>query len=209
MSGTISVAGAPSTTPAPATAVPAQLELGGVGARPDPANVDSPNFAAVGVWPTVGSAIPTVRFVALGDPTSQGSKKAWVNPRTGRAQMREQTGTKLVDWRRQVASAAHEQAEQLRAPLDGALELGVTFRFRMPASRPAWVRRLRIVPRAVAPDLSKLVRALEDGMAAAGLIRDDALIARLVADKVEVIDGWLGAEVCVRPLLVGSGAMPS
>lgn len=155
------------------------------------------------VEPTPGNPMPTVRFKVYGDPTSQGSKKPFIDPRSGKPRMKEQTGAKLKTWRAAVTEAAVAAAEHLPGPLDGALELGVTFRFPMPASRPKWIRTLRTVPKATAPDLSKLVRALEDAMKVGGVIRDDARIARLIADKIEVADAWLGAEVCVRPLRVG------
>jgi len=146
-----------------------------------------------------------VRFEVVGDPKPKGSKRGFVVD--GHAVLADAGGADAARWFDAVATVAHEHAEARGAPLDGALELAITFRFKMPKSRPAAVRRAVIAPRTTAPDLSKLVRAVEDAMQAAGLIADDARIARLIADKIELIDSWSGAEICVRPLRVGLGGV--
>lgn len=136
-------------------------------------------------------------FRALGVPAPQGSKAAFIVPGTGRAGLRE-TAKGWATWRDAAATAAARYVEEhggsLMWPVDGALGLDVEFRLPLPASRPGWMRLLKRVPKVGAPDLSKLVRALEDALQAAGLITDDARICRLSATKWEVV-GWTGAHV--------------
>jgi Holliday junction resolvase RusA-like endonuclease len=141
-----------------------------------------------------------VALTIVGDPTPQGSKRAFMNPRTGRAVMTESAGAKLTSWRTAVADAATRAAEGLPGPLDGPLGLTVTFRLAMPASRPKRQRVLGWAWRSTAPDVDKLARSLFDGLKVGGLIRDDARIAHLDAGKVDVSTSWLGAAVTVRQL---------
>lgn len=153
---------------------------------------------------TVGSAPigPTIaaRMRALGIPKPQGSKVPFVTA-DGRKGVREQNAASHRSWRDDVAHAAAEVRAQLDGPLDGPLGLEVTFRFPMPASRPAGIRRAGIVLKTSAPDTSKLVRSIEDSMEAAGLIVNDARFAVIHAAKVEVTAGeWTGADITIRRL---------
>ncbi len=141
-------------------------------------------------------------FDIIGTPKPQGSKRAFTA--NGRAMMKESGGNAFAAWRNAVADKARAEAERLGGCYDVPLRLDVTFRFPMPKSRRAALRRLGMIPKTTAPDTSKLVRALEDGLQAGGLIRDDALIADLHAVKIEVWDNgdgdaWTGAAVAIRP----------
>lgn len=142
-----------------------------------------------------------LEFDVLGDPAAQGSKMAWVNPKTGRAQMREQAGAKLDDWRSTCAAAARGAAiGHLAAPFDGPLRLTVVFRFPVTKGRAKRCAKAGgMLPKETAPDLDKLVRALGDSLKAGGLIHDDARIWQTTASKVEVA-GWTGCTVwlCYR-----------
>lgn len=135
-------------------------------------------------------------FRVVGDPAPQGSKTAFMAG--GKARMREASGSKFTVWRDAVAQAAFDAAQQLGAPLDGPLILSATFRFRMPASRSKAWKDLGVVEKSTAPDLSKLIRAVEDAMQAACLIADDARICAYgrVA-KFEVWQGWTGCQLTV------------
>lgn len=141
--------------------------------------------------------MPDLTFEIIGDPKAQGSKVAFMAG--GKARMKEQSGLNHATWRNQVADVARTIAEHVDvpAPLDGPLTLNVEFRFRMPKSRPARIRALGEHPKTTAPDTSKLVRALEDGIQAAGLITDDARFWCITAFKVETVTGWTGASVTV------------
>lgn len=134
----------------------------------------------------------SVSFDVLGTPRPQGSKKAIAVG--GKAIMKESSDTHAM-WRNQVAQMAKEIADTLpEAPLHGPLVLRVQFRFQMPVSRPKKVRALGSTPKLTAPDTSKLVRNLEDGLQAGGLIVDDARIVTILASKIETTE-WTGAAV--------------
>lgn len=129
-----------------------------------------------------------VEFEVLGIPAQQGSKR-----HVGNGIMVE-AAKNLPAWRDSVAGAARDVADRIGdlTPLDGPLDLDVTFRFPMPASRKAAVRAAGHAPKTTAPDLDKLIRAVGDALTASGLIRDDARISSITAEKVEVV-GWTGA----------------
>lgn len=80
-------------------------------------------------------------------------------------------------------------------PLPGPIRL--TVQFNMPRGKSV-KREHHTVP----PDLSKLVRAVEDSITVkggGGCIRDDAEITRLVAGKdYAVMDGAVGARVTIE-----------
>jgi crossover junction endodeoxyribonuclease RusA len=143
-----------------------------------------------------------VEFDVVGTPAPQGNKTAFMS-KAGRAIMTESRNVRAGHerWRSDVALAALAQVEQLglTAPLDGALQLDVTFRFRMPASRSKADRERGHVFKRTAPDLDKLMRSIGDSLTAGGLIADDARIAVATISKHEVLD-WTGARIAVRVL---------
>jgi Holliday junction resolvase RusA-like endonuclease len=139
-----------------------------------------------------------ITFEVIGLPKPQGSKVAF-NAGGGKARMKEAGGADHAAWRNQVASAARDIAQHpdVPAPLDGPLELGIMFRFPMPASRSKAVRAAGWCHKTSAPDLSKLIRAVEDSLQAANLIRDDARIVRYgLMDKIETT-GWTGCVITI------------
>jgi Holliday junction resolvase RusA-like endonuclease len=147
-----------------------------------------------------------ITFDVYGTPKPQGSKSAFVA--NGRAMMKESGGTSFASWRNAVAEAAKRQAD-LHGTLDGPLRLVVVFTFAMPASVTKRERLAGWRWKSTAPDTSKLVRALEDGIQAAGLIRDDARFADIQATKLEVVDGPAGAHIVIEPLVATAVRMPS
>jgi crossover junction endodeoxyribonuclease RusA len=78
--------------------------------------------------------------------------------------------------------------------MDGPLHLQLEFRLPMPASRPKRMRDAGTAWHTTKPDLSKLIRATEDALTDAGLIRDDARICALRVSKLQVV-GWTGARI--------------
>jgi Holliday junction resolvase RusA-like endonuclease len=130
-----------------------------------------------------------ITFDVVGLPRPQGSKR-----HVGHGLMIEQSKG-LPEWRRVVADAARQHAPD--QPLDGALMLSVVFRFPMPANRRKADRDAGVRHKDTAPDLSKLVRAVEDALVAAAVIRDDARISDLFAHKHEVWGGWHGATITI------------
>jgi Holliday junction resolvase RusA-like endonuclease len=153
--------------------------------------LDGPNVAVSNV---------AARFRALGIPTPAGSKVAFLDARNGRPRLKEQHDVAHTVWRNIVSAAAYQVAQRLDGPLDGALGLEVTFRFPMPQSRQARIRKVGLAHKISAPDTSKLVRAVEDSIEAAGLITNDARFAIVLASKVEVLDSWTGADITIRRL---------
>lgn len=110
-------------------------------------------------------------FDVEGVPVQQGSKHLLPTARGPRLVEEQDRGARrgrLKRWRATVAWSA--RAAYHGAPAAGALELEATFRL----PRPRTVTRARP---AVKPDLSKLVRALEDAMT--GIVwGDDAQVVR-------------------------------
>lgn len=140
----------------------------------------------------------TVAFIVYGDPTPQGSKTKMPNGAMlegGTADLR----TKRINWRNAVADKAAEVlADQCAGErMDGDLVLSVAFRFPMPASRPATVRKAGTGWKNTAPDLDKLIRSVGDSLTSSGLIRDDARIVCLTATKVETTD-WSGVSISLH-----------
>lgn len=132
-----------------------------------------------------------IAFTVVGTPAPQGSKR-----HVGNGRMIE-SSTAVKPWRQDVVAAA-QQAYQ-GAPLDGPLEVTLIFDLRMPASRPKRLRDLGWCYSTTKPDLDKLVRATLDALTTAGVIRDDARVASLIAVKREVV-GATGCSVKVVAL---------
>lgn len=145
----------------------------------------------------------------IGVPKAQGSKRAFVIPgkngTKARAAMVDAAGTAGSQWRDAVAQAAKNLADGILdsgqqshnvPPFTGPLGLSVEFRFPMPKSRTKAQHHQGRIYKTSAPDTSKLVRSLEDGLQAAGLIKDDALFVAIEAMKTEVT-GWTGAVITI------------
>lgn len=107
-----------------------------------------------------------------GSPAPQGSKNFMGVTKMGRGIMVE-ASNKTTPWRADVMTAARAVLDELGrpAPLDGALVAKMVFSF----LRPKSIKRAKRPYPSVFPDLSKLLRATEDALKAAGVIRDDAL----------------------------------
>jgi Holliday junction resolvase RusA-like endonuclease len=137
-----------------------------------------------------------VAFEVLGVPAPQGSKTGFMQH--GKVRMVESASAtgraKVRSWRAAVAEVAREHAAILEGPFDGPLHLAIEFRLPMPASRPKWMRAAGMAWHTTKPDLSKLIRATEDALTDAGLIRDDARICALRVAKLQVV-GWTGARI--------------
>lgn len=108
-------------------------------------------------------------------------------------------GPSLRPWR-DVMAAEAEIARTMGRRHTGPVFLDVEFRYPMPASRKASQRRQEWIPKAVQPDLDKLIRAVCDSLTQGGLILDDAQISEIHAVKGEWSDSWTGADIQVRDL---------
>ncbi len=108
----------------------------------------------------------SLSFTVYGDPVPQGSMRAFVVK--GKPVVTDGAGARLRTWRSEVVSAARAEIDG-QGPLAGALEVQMTFRLRRP-KKPKDQRPI------VRPDLSKLVRAVEDALVDAGVMGDDSQI---------------------------------
>lgn len=135
-----------------------------------------------------------IEFFVPGIPAPQGSKR-----HVGHGRMVE-SSKDLPAWRTAVAWTARNAAARELA-IVGPVAVNISFRFPMPASRPAKIRALESHPRSVKPDLDKLVRAIFDALTEAGVIEDDARVWHLTAQKHEVTDhARVGALIAVHAL---------
>jgi Holliday junction resolvase RusA-like endonuclease len=129
-----------------------------------------------------------------GAPAPQGSKVAFSRKGSRKVVMLEQTRKTLDPWRRAVTLQARRQYRR-PVPLDVPLSVGMMFVL----ARPRTVRRPHP---SVTPDLSKLVRAVEDALTDAGVWRDDALVVRYheLEKRYAAAGEEPGVRVSIRPL---------
>lgn len=108
------------------------------------------------------SGVPaSLEFWVYGEPKPQGSKRAWVDKRTGDARMVEQVKG-LRPWRQEMAEVAMYSRPMGWELLDCAV--AVEIEFRLPRRKKHKLREGVPDDAAVAPDSSKLLRALEDSL---------------------------------------------
>lgn len=128
----------------------------------------------------------TLSFHVPGCPQPGGSKKGFVNPKTGRVIITEDA-SRNREWRSLVVMAAR-QAHQ-GPPMEGPLHLVVNFHVTRPKGHYRTGKNaseLRAgAPRfpTSKPDLTKLLRSTEDALTDAGVWRDDAQIVTQYVTK--------------------------
>ena len=153
------------------------------------------------LWPPQPLLAPSlaIHFEVAGIPAPQGSKKAFVNPRTNRAIIVDDNSKPLRSWRQDVIEAA-KKARGNRPPLDVALSLHVTFNMPRPKGHYGTKGLRPSAPSRVTtkPDLDKLLRALLDAITISGIWQDDGRVAVVVASKV--YSDLPGCEVTIREL---------
>lgn len=134
-----------------------------------------------------------MQFEVFGLPQPQGSSRAFVNKKTGRAVVTS-SNPHLKDWRNLISSAAREEMKGL-PPLDTAVSVDAVFFL----PRPKSVKRAAPI---VKPDLDKLARALLDGLTNV-VYRDDAQVVAVSVQKAYVDD--VTPHPCVRVIVGGAG----
>lgn len=141
-----------------------------------------------------------IAFTVYGRPRPQGSKSAFVVK--GRAVMRE-ASEHVKDWRQQIASVAIETMDG-KAPLTQAVKLVVVYHFQRPKSHYGTGKNANQVKASAPlehtqkPDLSKLVRALEDALT--GIVfKDDSQVASLNCGKQWSLRDFTEVEVYAKP----------
>jgi Holliday junction resolvase RusA-like endonuclease len=124
--------------------------------------------------------VTLARITVYDRPAPQGSKR-----HVGGGRMIEQS-PHVGNWREAVKAAALAEMQRAGWPcFDGPLHCRMTFTLRKPASAP---KRRRIWPDRT-PDLSKLCRATEDALVAAGAVADDARFVELTLAKRYPMEG--------------------
>lgn len=117
-----------------------------------------------------------IRFFVNGTPKPAGSKRVFLNKKTGKPIVTDDSGAQGKDWRHDVKCAARDACKG--APLEGPLKLTLVFRVTRPQSH---FGKKGLKPNAPKyptskPDCLKLARGVEDSMSAV-VYRDDAQIA--------------------------------
>lgn len=142
----------------------------------------------------------SVSFVVLGVAAPQGSFRAAVSRRTGKAFLL-QSCKRTMPWRQEVAAMA-QQAMALHehtSPFVGPVRLQLDFYLPRPAGHRGKRGLLPSAPTRPAkkPDLSKLVRAIEDALTSIVYL-DDAQVVEIRATKSFADDEVPGADVRVE-----------
>ena len=141
-----------------------------------------------------------ISFRVLGMPIAQGNHR--IQP--GKFPRIYDAAKGLPEWRKTVAMYA--RAARTTGPgvlLEGPLLAEMTFRMPVPKSAPK--RRRLFADRR--PDLSKLVRAVEDALTGV-LYGDDAQIVELRARKELAYDAPVGCDIVITPLIPAESPSP-
>jgi len=141
-----------------------------------------------------------IEFVVYGRPAPQGSKVA-SRAKDGRLYVRE-ASPRLRDWRHEIARTAREQVEVVE-PLTRSVCLKLAFEFPRPRSHFTRKGALRkgAPPFPSRPDLSKLVRAVEDALTGV-LWRDDGQVIMIHAFKAYAPTAGPRCRIAVIPLAI-------
>ena len=135
-----------------------------------------------------------------GIPAPQGSKR-----HVGNGVMIE-SSAKVKPWREAVKAMAIDVKGDDWQPLNGPVQLEVTFYFPRPQSHYGTGRNATTlkasapVHHSSVPDLSKLIRSTEDALTEAGIWRDDSRVTRIRASKI-YSTSFTGAVITVREAL--------
>lgn len=132
----------------------------------------------------------TLELRVVGVPAPQGSKRAFNNPHTGRAQMKESGSERLAPWRQDVKQAALDAiaASGWTVPVTG-VTVEVTFLIVRPKGHYGTGRNAAALkPTAppypiVKPDIDKLLRSTLDALKVAGCYTDDCTVTDVLARK--------------------------
>jgi len=116
-----------------------------------------------------------LRFVAPGDPVPKG------RPRFARAGkfVRTFTPKETLRYEERIAAYAryHVEANPGPFPIDGPVQVDLTFVFRRPASR----KNARYMDRK--PDLDNVIKSCIDGLANGGVLKTDSRVVTIHATK--------------------------
>lgn len=132
---------------------------------------------------TLENPVETLSFVVLGEPTPEGSTRAYYIKALDRTVTTHQNKKSLGAWRNRVATEAQRALEGREWKCDSASAYTVNVEFVL--SRPASIPEHRRVHPTVKPDIDKLVRAI-----------NDALTSILFTDDCQVVSMTMSKEYC-------------
>jgi len=145
-------------------------------------------------------------ITVTGTPAPQGSKRGFVNPKTKRVIITEDSA-KTKPWRQDVKVAALAAVAD-RPPFEGPLEVTIAFALPRPGYHFGTGRNAGVLkPNAPMyvekkPDIDKLTRSTLDALTEARVFKDDAQVAALNLVKGYATDPQKpGAVITVMPLL--------
>lgn len=119
-----------------------------------------------------------IAFTVIGTPVTQGSLRAFVIPKTGRAVIANDS-SKTKPWRSLISSAAYEARPEDWVTLTGGVWVSLAFSVAKPRSIPKSV----LYPAKRGLDIDKAARAVLDALTDAGLWVDDSQVIDLHARK--------------------------
>jgi Holliday junction resolvase RusA-like endonuclease len=150
-------------------------------------------------------------ITVVGTPKPQGSHRAFINQKTGRAIVTDDN-TKTKTWKQDVRAAAID-ALSGRSPAEGPVEVTIAFALPRPGYHFGSGRNAGVLKTTAPmyvdkkPDIDKLVRSTLDALTEARVFKDDAQVAALNVVKGYATDPQKpGAHITVTPLLE---AMPT
>lgn len=162
---------------------------------------------------TGGGATPErsaqpLSFQVFGIPKPQGSKKGFVNKKTGGVIMTEQAGAALTTWREDVKQGALKAMAEvgMGEPHLGPVSVTVTFFMPRPKYHFRTGKHAHLLkdeaPRyhTTTPDVDKCLRSVLDALTVAGVWRDDAQVSTLIGLKLFVGMGdFVGSDATQAP----------
>jgi Holliday junction resolvase RusA-like endonuclease len=122
----------------------------------------------------------TIAFMVLGEPTPEGSTRAFYIKKLERTVTTHQNKRGLQAWRNRVATEAQRALEGREWTSDGVSAYSITVDFVM--SRPNSVPEHRRIRPTVKPDIDKLIRAVADALTGI-LFLDDCQVTSMVVNK--------------------------
>ena len=147
-----------------------------------------------------------LHITVLGQPAPQGSKRAFINSRTGRAHVIESSHDRVKSWRQAVLEATLNNVIQPAfQAFTGPVTVSMTFRMPRPRSHYRTGKNAHLLKDSAppfpsgTPDLSKLARSTEDALTDAGAWADDAQVVRYdLLEKVYASGDLPGATITIR-----------
>ena len=155
----------------------------------------------------------TYRFEVYGLPTAQGSKRAFVSSKTGRAHVVETNASKVKTWREDVKAAALTALEAGDGVgMSGPVNVGLRFYFPRPKSHYRTGKNSHLLRGAAPiypaskPDIDKVIRSTFDAITTSGLWGDDRQVVMLLAEKFYANETHhVGAIVLIEELVNAQG----